>query len=342
MKKAMIEQPIFFERNRAYRVYLGGKLFSDFFGDAPEDSNFPEEWIASAVRARNDPPRREREGVSVVEGTDIYFDDLIEKYRNELLGPSGKLRLLVKVLDSAIRLPAQAHPDRAFSRLYFNSEYGKTESWLILGTRPGAKLFFGFKEDVTEEEFARAIEESEYDKNAMERLLCPITPEVGEMYIVPAKTAHAIGAGCLILEIQEPTDFTIQPERYCGEHRLSDHEMYLGIDKKIALNCFTFGKQPESKCIPVTTFVDNTIKIESLIGPDQTNCFVVNRITLTGGTYDISLEETYGIYIVTEGEGMLLGDGYERPLKKGDYFFVGVSAMGQYKLSGNLTVVECY
>ena len=30
-------KPVFFKRNRVFRVYLGGKLFHDFMGDAPED-----------------------------------------------------------------------------------------------------------------------------------------------------------------------------------------------------------------------------------------------------------------------------------------------------------------
>lgn len=338
----MINRPIFFLRNRVFRVYLGGKLFSDFFRDAPEDGFFPEEWIASGVRALNKIPRGEKEGVSRVAEGDLCFDELIERYKRELLGPSEKLRILVKVLDSAIRLPAQAHPDRAFSRKHFHSEYGKTESWLILGTRENAKLFFGFREGVTREDFIRAIDQSEYDREAMERLLRPITPQVGEMYIVPAKTAHAIGAGCLILEIQEPTDFTVQPERYCGDYRLSDEEMYLTLTKEDSIDCFSFGETPDPLCQPLTTFVDNSVKIEELIGEKQTDCFVVRRITLTGGEYEMALVDTYGIYIVIDGEGSIVGEGYEKPLARGDYFFLGACAMGQYKLRGALTVVECY
>ena len=338
----MITQPIFFERNRTFRVYLGGKLFYDFFGDAPEDGFFPEEWIASGVRALNKEPHGEREGVSRIVGSDVWFDDLLSRYKRELLGSKERLRILVKVLDSAIRLPAQAHPDRAFSKEHFHSEYGKTESWLILGTRPDAKIFFGFREGVTKEDLVCAIEASENDKNAMEELLLPIEPKVGEVYLVPAKTAHAIGKGCLILEIQEPTDFTIQPERWCGDYRLSDEEMYLGIDKEVALECFSFGKAPEAKCEPLTTFVDKFCKIEELIGEKQTDCFVVRRITLSGGEYKMSLPDTYGIYIVTDGEGELSGDGYTKSIRKGDYFFLGACAMGNYRLCGNLSVVECY
>ena len=349
----MINQPIFFERNRTFRVYLGGKLFSDFFGDAPEDGFFPEEWIASGVRALNKESHGEREGVSRVKGLDLYFDDLLAQHKRALLGTGEKLRILVKILDSAIRLPAQAHPDRAFSKEHFHSEYGKTESWLILGTRPDAKIFFGFREDVKREDLVRAIEQSETECDAMEELLLPICPEVGEVYLVPAKTAHAIGKGCLILEIQEPTDFTIQPERWCGDYRLSDEEMYLGIDKEVALDCFSFGATPKAKCEPLTTFVDNFCKIEELIGEEQTDCFVIRRITLTGGEYEMALCDTYGIYIVIDGEGEISecapsaqdsvwGNPYTHPLKKGDYFFLGACAMGKYRLRGQLTVVECY
>ena len=45
------------------------------------------------------------------------------------------------------RKPIQIQP---FSRKHFASNHGKTECWVILATRPGAKLFFGFKEGVTE------------------------------------------------------------------------------------------------------------------------------------------------------------------------------------------------
>ena len=32
-KQEMVQGPIFFERNRVGRIYTGGKLFADFFGD---------------------------------------------------------------------------------------------------------------------------------------------------------------------------------------------------------------------------------------------------------------------------------------------------------------------
>lgn len=56
--------------------------------------------------------------------------------------------------------------------------------------------------------------------------------------MINAGVAHAIGAGCTILEIQEPTDFTVQPEYWCGDQIISDQERYMGLDKRVAMSAF--------------------------------------------------------------------------------------------------------
>ena len=337
-----MKQPIFFERNRVGRVYTGGKLFSGFFGDEPIDNFLPEEWIASAVKAVNRVMITEKDGVSKLEGTDIYFDDVLAKNPKEMLGSSEKMRILVKVLDSAVRLPAQAHPDKAYSRKHFHSDYGKTESWIMLDKRPDAKLFFGFQDGVDREVFAKAIDESKTDKDAMERLMRYRVPEKKDVFLVPAKTVHAIGAGCLILEIQEPTDFTFQPEHWCGDYELNDMEMYQGVSKEDAIDCFDFTPAPDTKMIPELIFEKEGARYERLIGEKHTDCFIINRICLDGGEHLMNIDDSYGVYIVTEGSGRVVGEGYERKIKKGDYFFLPCCAMGAFKLTGNLECVECY
>jgi len=252
------------------------------------------------------------------------------------------MRILVKILDSAVRLPAQAHPDKAFSRKHFNSEYGKTESWIVLDTRPGAKIYFGFKDGVNEEIFAKAVDESETDKEAMERLMEYSEPKVGDVFLVPAKTVHAIGAGCLILEVQEPTDFTIQPEHWCDEYKLNDNEMYIGLSKEDALGCFEFTKAPDTKLKPEVVADSGGVKLERVITTYDTDCFIINRITLSGGEYRLSIDNSYGVYIVTDGEGEIKGDNYSREIKKGDYFFMPACLMDKFSVKGNVEIVECY
>ncbi len=338
----MITKPIFFERNRVGRVYTGGKLFHGFFGDADIDGFMPEEWIASSVKAINKVMNTEKDGVSKIKDSDMYFDELLEKYPYEMLGSSGKMRILVKILDSAVRLPAQAHPDKAFSRKYFNSEYGKTESWIILDTRPDAKIYFGFKDGVNEEIFSSAIDESESDKDAMERLMEYIEPKLGDVFLVPAKTVHAIGAGCLILEVQEPTDFTIQPEHWCDEYKLNDSEMYIGLSKGDAIGCFDFGKAPNAKITPEVVLDTGNVKVEKVIQEKHTDCFIINRINLNDGSYKLNLCDSYGVYIVTDGSGTIKGENYSQNVKCGDYFFVPACLMNKFTIKGNLEVIECY
>ena len=339
----MINKPIFFERNKVARVYTGGLLFSDLFGDEKKDSYLPEEWICSNVKALNKNSLGEKEGVSKVKDTNIYFDDLLKMHKDEMLGKANNLRILVKALDSAIRLPCQAHPDKEFSKKHFNSPYGKTECWYILGTRENAKIYFGFKEGITKEEFEKAIDDSEKGLDTFSDIMCSFEPKVGEVYLVRAKTVHAIGRGCLILEIQEPTDFTIQPERYCGEYKLSDEEMYIGLDKEDALSCFDFKKAQDPKTKIREIYNTSGAKKEKLVGPEDTDCFVVNKITLTDGKTPFYVQGSYAIYVVTKGEGKIIGkDGYEKDIKKGDYFFMSACIMKNYDLIGNMEIIECY
>lgn len=163
-----------------------------------------------------------------------------------MLGQRDDLGILVKVLDSAVRLPVQAHPDKPFSRRHFASDYGKAEAWIVLATRENAKLYIGFRERMTKQRFSEAVAQSERDKSAMERIINEIPVKKGEVYFIAPKAVHAIGYGCLILEVQEPTDFTIQPEAWCGAYHLDARERFLGLSPDTALDCFDYSMYGEA------------------------------------------------------------------------------------------------
>lgn len=338
--KKLLSGPIFFEKNRVGRVYTGGALFADFFGDDSTDGYTPEEWVVSTVSALNKGSTIYKEGVSKIANTDIFFDEFVETYKKEMLGNRNEFGVLTKFLDSAIRLPVQAHPDKAFSREHFNSNYGKAESWLVLATRPDACLFFGFKQQISKEDFAKAVQQSENDLEVMEKLLNRVPVKTGDVYFVPAKMVHAIGKGCLILEIQEPSDFTIQPEYYCGEYRLSEQEMYIGLDKDTALDVFDYSVYGNDavklgRKIPTTISCENGVHEESLITYDDTPCFAVTRYTLNEA--EIELKHKPAVYVVTDGEGCI---NEEKQIKKGDYFFLPYSAE-KTTIKGNLQIIAC-
>lgn len=341
----ILKNPIFFEQNRVGRVYTGGALFADFFGDNSSDGFEPEEWVASSVRAINKVPKCEKEGVSKIKDSDIYLDYLLEEYKSEILGDRDTFGVLTKVLDSAIRLPVQAHPDKAFSREHFGSDYGKAESWIVLATREDASIYFGFKEEITKEQFEDAVAKSKTDKTAMEELLNKIPVNVGDVYFVPAKMVHAIGYGCLILEIQEPTDFTIQPEYYCGDYLLNDKEMYLGLTPDTALDVFdysVFGEEAINKGRKTPAVISNIngVKEETLISYDDTPCFAVNRYTVTNSS--LTLKAKPAVYVVTKGKGEVVCGDNKTEIKKGDYFMLPYSSNNCIVETNNeIEIVAC-
>ena len=226
----------------------------------------------------------------------------------------------------------QVHPTREFSRKNFNSPYGKAEAWLILATRPDACIYFGFSRQVTPEEFAAAVERSQTDKDAMTEFVNRVPVQTGDVFFVDAGVIHAIGAGCLILEVQEPTDFTIQPEYWCGDYHLNAQEMYLGLDPETALTCFDFsrfGSQvvEAGRKVPEILRQDDHVLAEQLIGPRDTTCFSMTRYTLRGG--EVTLDTPASIWICAEGEGVVRSENLEQPLRQGDYFFLPAAAAGK-------------
>lgn len=347
--KDLVKHPIFFERNRVYRIYLGGQPYQEIFKDGYDDgtdNNFPEEWVASKVRAINPKYFGPRDGVSKVQGTDVYFDDLLRDYEADLCGPR-QYDCLVKFLDSAIRLPFQVHPTKEFSRKHFNSDYGKTECWLVVGTRPGAKLYFGFKDQMTKETLSALEERSETEKDIMTGILHGVEAKVGDLWLIKAGLIHAIGAGCTIIEVQEPTDFTIQPERWCGEYHISEEEEYIGLDKDTALDCINYaiyGEAAEAyaKVTPCAVIDTPTYKKEAMITYQDTPCFALNRHTVTAGGH-FTPDFAPAVYICLEGSGEIVGEDYRRPIRRGEYFFLPYAAEGKFTVQAaeRTVFVEC-
>ncbi|MDC7226942.1 MAG: class I mannose-6-phosphate isomerase [Spirochaetales bacterium] len=344
--KKIIHNPVFFERNRIYRVYRGGKLFKNLFDDPVEDTFYPEEWIASTVNAMGTPHDDiPGYGISIVKDTDIPFTELLDKYTKEMLGDLKEFNIFAKILHSAVRLPVQSHPDIDFSRKYFSSEKGKEEAWLVLAVEDDAVIYYGFKDGVSKDDFSRAIDESENDKDIAASLLNPVKIRPGDVYFVPGKTVHTIGSGCLILEIQESTDFVMLCEHWCDELHLTNEEMFQGLNKKQALECFDFSGNAESilkkgKIKPETFIKNGGIEARKLISEKESNNFRMNSYTVESGSFQ--LNNTPSIIIPVEGSGILKGSDLNRAITAGEYFFMPHSARGaEIVTDGRITVVEC-
>jgi mannose-6-phosphate isomerase len=201
-------KPLRLPPNQLHRFYLGGPRIAALRGTSLEDDHTPEEWVGSA----NPSFGQQMEGLSRLEdGT--FVRDAIQADPEAFLGPEHVARygadpaLLVKLLDAGERLPVHYHPGRAFARQHLDSTHGKTEAWLIIDADPGAEVRVGFKEKPDAGTLATWV--ADQDSQAMLDALHPLSVKAGDAVFVPAGTAHAIGPGILMVELQEPTDFSI-------------------------------------------------------------------------------------------------------------------------------------
>lgn len=158
---------------------------------------------------------------------------------------SGDFPLLVKFIFPEHKLSVQVHPDDAYAARHEQAAggRGKTEMWYALAARPGAEVLVGLKSAVTREEFTRAIRDGTAE-NCLDHI--PLRP--GDAVFVPAGTAHTIGPGLVLCEIQEFSDLTYRVYDYNRRDR-NGQLRPLHIDK--ALDVMRFGKQYGGKIAPV-------------------------------------------------------------------------------------------
>ncbi|MBE0676366.1 MAG: class I mannose-6-phosphate isomerase, partial [Bacteroidales bacterium] len=294
------------------------------------------DWIGSTTRAVN--KGREHlteEGLSKVTLEDkiITLKKLCEEQPESLLGAKhfkkygANTQLLLKFLDSSIRLHIQCHPTIPFAQKYLNSNSGKTEAYVILSIRDEVTepyIYLGFQHPPAKEDFKRMIEEQ--DEKAL--LSCfekvPIKP--GDVFMVPGGMPHAIGEGVFMIEIMEPTDFAVRIEFERGGYVLPEESRFMNRGIDFAISMFNFQATP-IEAIRKNYFAEPRVvdkqnqSIEyALIDAQKTPCFSVNRI-IVNDRFNKEADSFY-IGIVTKGSGNVQIDHQLYPVKEGSKFLV--------------------
>jgi len=173
---------------------LATKLGKPLDGDAPigESWELVDREDAQSVVARGQ-----------LAGTTLH--ELWTAMREPVFGSglpdSPRFPLLAKILDARETLSVQVHPP-AHKAAELKGE-PKTEMWYLLDTEPGAELFAGLRRGTTRADFERALGEGR-----VASLLHQVPVKVGDAMFIPSGRCHAIGAGCLIVEIQQNSDTT--------------------------------------------------------------------------------------------------------------------------------------
>jgi mannose-6-phosphate isomerase len=131
---------------------------------------------------------------------------LLKTYGKNLAGKKydgGKFPLLVKIIDAGERLSLQVHPNEAACAALGGGAEPKTEMWYIIAAEKGAKIIAGLKSSATKRQFLDTISSTE-----VEDCLQIFDSIPGDAYFINAGRIHAIGAGNLLLEIQQSSDTT--------------------------------------------------------------------------------------------------------------------------------------
>ena len=187
------------------RFYDGGARISRFRHVEPSPSHTPEDWVASTTSVRGAAPvGMTRLGDGTLLADAIAADPLGWLGAEHTARFGADPKLLVKLLDAGQRLPVHAHPDGAFAAQQLGAAHGKAEAWYIL--TPGT-VHVGLREDVDPATLL-ALTTSQ-DSDTLLRLLNAVHVEPGDTVWVPPGTLHAIGAGILLAEVQEPEDLSI-------------------------------------------------------------------------------------------------------------------------------------
>lgn len=252
--------------NRVWRSYQGGRTLDEITGnEAPADSHFPEDWIASLTTAKNPVQSSASEGLSAIRlhGEDCFLHDLIAADPLYFLGSAhferfgSNPQILVKYLDSATRLHFQVHPTREFARQFLGSPMGKTEAYHVLGVRSGHEgvLYLGFQRPPSRDELRRMIESQ--DIPAIKACFDPVHVRPGDTFIVPGGTPHALGSGLFVVEMQEPSDLVVRFEFERGGYTLPESARFMNRGLDFCLDIFNMTPRPLTetenpfKCAPI-------------------------------------------------------------------------------------------
>ncbi len=182
-----------------YKDYLwGGHRIPEAYGRAGAPAVCAESWEISA----------HPDGASIVSSGAFAgqrLDELAAEHGAALAGVRApdphRFPLLFKLIDARDRLSVQVHPNNANAALTGGEP--KSEMWYVLGRTPGASLFAGLADGATPHSLRAALA-----AGTAEGSLVRLPVEPGQALYIPGGLVHAIGAGCLVYEVQQNSNTT--------------------------------------------------------------------------------------------------------------------------------------
>ena len=214
-------------------MWGGRRLESEFHKKLPPQKRIGESW---EVVDRS-------ETQSVVAGGPLRGRTLHELWtqdREKIFGDipnTPRFPLLIKILDAQEKLSLQVHPpENVASRL---GGEPKSEFWYVAAAGPDAELFLGFRKPITRDSFAERLRAGTVIDH-----IHRIAVQPGDAVFLPAGRVHAIGAGSLLIEIQQNSDTTYRAFDWNRTDPATGANRNLHVEQ--AIQCIDFGDvQPQ-------------------------------------------------------------------------------------------------
>lgn len=307
-----------FKLKPAFKDYIwGGTRLRDEYGKDCDYDKVAESWELSC----------HKDGASVVDGGD--FDGLtlaqyIEKEGRSVLGSNCErfenFPILIKLIDAKDNLSVQVHPDNEYA-MRVEGEYGKTEMWYVVDCDEGASLLYGFKKEISKDEFAQRIAD-----NTLLEVTNAVPVKKGDVFFIRSGTLHAIGKGILIAEIQQNSNTTYRIYDY-GRVGKDGKPRELHVEK--AKDVTVLGPAKAYPETPVEQYDGYTSKLLS-----KCEYFTTYRVDVDSKAELEADSSSFNSILVLEGEPTVGGI----KAKKGDSVFISAGE-GKYAVEGRCRFV---
>jgi mannose-6-phosphate isomerase len=251
------------------------------------------------------------------------LESLFLENGKEICGDRGfkQFPLLIKLIDACSDLSVQVHPDDKYAFEHENGGSGKNEMWYVVDAKEDAQLVYGLKKGVTKSDFIEAIV-----KGTVQETLNFVPVKKGDWFNIPSGLVHAIGAGIIIMEVQQNSNTT---------YRVYDYDRVGSDGNKRPLHI--------EKALDVIDFSNNEIqknKINVMNGRDYlvyNKYFAVQYIERKESYTSDTHNKSFHAYTVISGEMAVAG--VEVPL--GASVLIPAD-MGRYTLLGEFKAIKSF